>query len=190
MSCQIRSEEHTDHLLAYSAGKLRGEAAAKLELHMRTCQECAAIGKAQSNVWNLLDNWDVRPVSADFNRRLYEKIDAAESASWFERFVSSVNEFLRPVFARPAFPLAAASLVIVAGFVLDHPGRSFSPSSKPAELRASTKGSSQQGANQADVNKVDLNVDQVESTLDDIEMLRQFDAKQYEGTKNTSSKSM
>src|ERR1700744_3361794 len=107
MSCRIRSEEHTDRLLAYSAGKLRGEAAVKLELHMRSCVECAAIGKAQSDVWNLLDNWEVRPGSVDFNRQLYAKIDAASNAPWMERFAASVNEFLRPVFARPAFPLAA-----------------------------------------------------------------------------------
>jgi hypothetical protein len=183
MSCQIRSEEHTDRLLAYSAGKLRGETAVKLELHMRSCVECAAVGKAQSDVWNLLDNWQVRPVSVDFNRQLYAKIDAASSASWLERFTASVNEFLRPVFARPAFPLAAASLVIVAGFVLDHPGRSFSPANKSPEFHASN----------ADANRVDLNkveVDQVEATLDDIEILRQFDPKPDDTVKDTPSKSM
>lgn len=182
MSCGIRSEEHTDHLLAYSAGKLRGEAAEKLELHMRSCDECAAIGKSQSNVWNLLDAWEVRPVSADFNRQLNARIDAASSASWLERFGSAMSDFLRPVFARPAFPLAAASLVIAAGFVLDHPGRSFSPLSKPAELHASNQ--------QVDLNKVDLEVDQVEATLDDIDMLSEFDAKHDDGGKETSSKSM
>jgi hypothetical protein len=183
MSCHIRSEEHTDHLLAYSAGKLRGEAAVKLELHMRSCVECAAIGKAQSNVWNLLDNWEVRPVSADFNRQLYAKIDRATSASWLERFAASVNDFLRPVFSRPAFPLAAASLVIAAGFVLDHPGRSFSPAGKAPDFHAL----------KVDVNRVDLNkveVDQVEATLDDIDVLRQFDVKPDESAKDAPSKSM
>jgi hypothetical protein len=184
MSCQIRSEEHTDHLLAYSAGKLDGEAAAKLELHMSSCDECAAIGKAQSGVWNLLDNWEVRPVSADFNRRLYARIDAASSESWLDRVSASVNDFLRPVFARPAFPLAAASLVIVAGFVFDHPGTSFSPGSKKPELHASS----------IDMNaKADLNTveaDQVESTLEDMEMLRQFVPKQDDGNRESSSKPM
>jgi hypothetical protein len=183
MSCQIRSEEHADHLLAYSAGKLRGEAAVKLELHMRSCADCAAIGKAQSDVWSLLDNWEVRPVSVDFNRQLYAKIDAASSASWLERFAASVNEFLRPVFARPAFPLAACSLVVAAGFVLDHPGRSFSPENNIPGFHASN----------IDVNKVDLNkveVDQVEATLDDIDVLRQFDPKPDDTAKENPSKSM
>jgi hypothetical protein len=169
MSCEIRSAEHTDQLLAYAAGRLRGAAATKLELHMRSCKECAAIGKSQSELWNLLDNWEVRPVSVDFNRRLYARIDAAASESWLERLGSAMGEFLRPVFARPALPIAAASLLVVAGFVLDHPGRSSAPSSaRTAEVR---------DANRAEVNKVDLEVDQVEATLEDIEMLRQFDAE-------------
>jgi hypothetical protein len=169
MSCEIRSEEHTEQLLAYAAGRLRGAAASRLELHMRSCEECAATGKSQSEVWNLLDNWEVRPVSLDFNRRLYARIDAAASESWLERLRSAVGEFLHPVFSRPALPIAAASLLIVAGFVLDHPGRSFSPVSiQTAEHRA-------------DVNKVDLEVDQVEATLEDIEMLRQFDSKLDDG---------
>lgn len=176
MSCPFKSEEHTDHLLAYSAGKLRGEAVAQLELHMRSCEECAAVGKAQADVWKLLDNWDVRPVSADFNRQLYARIDAAAQASWLERFAASMNEFLRPVFARPAFALTAASLVIVGGFVLDHPGR-------PSALRAST----------AETNKIHLNkaeADQVEATLDDIDILRQFDPKPDDTAKDAASKSM
>jgi hypothetical protein len=188
MSCQIRSEEHTDHLLAYSAGKLRADAATKLELHMRSCEECAAIGKAQSNVWNLLDNWEVRPVSADFNRELYARIDAASSASWLDRFASSLGDFLRPVFARPAFPLAAASLVIVGGFVLDHPGRNFSLSTKSSELQGSSAGSNQVDLNKAGLNKTE--VDQVEATLDDIEILRQFDAKPDDTAKDNPAKSM
>jgi len=178
MSCQIRSEEHTDHLLAYAAGQLHGEAAAKLEFHMRICDECAAFGKSQSAVWNLLDTWEPRPVSADFDRRLYARIEAAESASWFDRAYGAVSEFLRPVFARPAFPLAAASFVIVAGFVLDHPGKLLNSTGKQASLHVSS----------VQINKVV--VDQVEATLDDMEMLGQFDAKADENTKESHSKSM
>ncbi len=178
MSCQIRSEEHTDHLLAYVAGQLRGEAAAKLELHMSSCEDCAAFGKQQASVWNLLDAWEPRPVSADFDRRLYAKIDAAESASWLDRTFASINEFLRPVFARPAFPLAAASFVIVAGFVLDHPGKLLNSTTNQASLHVSS----------VEINKVV--VDQVEATLDDMEMLREFDPKTDDGSKESRSKSM
>lgn len=178
MSCQIRSEEHTDHLLAYAAGQLQGEAAAKLELHMLQCEDCAVFGKQQASVWNLLDAWEPRPVSADFDRRLFARIEAAESASWLDRTIASVNEFFRPMFARPAFALGAASFVIVAGFVLDHPGKLMNSPSNQAALHVSS----------GEINKVD--VDQVEATLDDMEMLRQFDAKSDESGKESHYKSM
>jgi len=174
----MRTEEHKDRLLAYSAGRLRGEDLAKFEQHMRACAECAAIGKAQSCVWNLMDVWEPRPVSPDFDRRLYARIDAAASASWLDRMFAAMNDFLRPVFARPAFPLAAASLVIAAGFVLDHPGKS---------LRTNT---TQASAHVSSGEPVKLEVDQVEATLDDIEMLRQFDAKAEDSGKEKPSKSM
>jgi hypothetical protein len=172
MSCQLKTDEHRDRLLAYSAGRLRGEELAKFEQHMRACPDCAAMGKAQSGVWNLLDVWEPRPVSQDFNRRL-----------WFDRLYLAVNDFLRPVFARPAFPLAAATLVIAAGFVLDHPGKSLRGNTTQASAHVSS----------GEANKLEF--DQVETTLDDIEMLRQFDAKSDrggldDGGKDKPSKSM
>jgi anti-sigma factor RsiW len=168
MSCQIGSEEHPDHLLAYAAGKLPVEAAAKLELHMKSCAECAAAGKAQKAVWNVLDAWQPGPVSADFDRRLYARIEAAESASMVTRIVRSVRELFRPVLAQPAFALSAATLVIVAGFVLDHPGKmSISANNHPSAIRVD------QAA-----------LEQVESTLDDIDMLHQFDAGSDESSKS------
>ncbi len=80
MSCQIRSEEHTDRLLAYSAGKLRGETAAEAGIaHALVRGMRGRSANLNPDVWNLLDNWEVRPVSVDFNRQLYAKIDAASS---------------------------------------------------------------------------------------------------------------
>jgi hypothetical protein len=183
MSCPIQSEEHADQLLAFTAGKLRGDAAAKLEMHMRSCAECEAVGKAQASVWNLLDAWEVPPVSSEFNRNLYARIDASASASWLERFGAAVNEFFQPVFARPAFALAAATLVIATGFFLDHPGRYVSPKNNRVSLQASSKGMSKSYLN-------NVEVDQVESTLEDIEMLSQFDPRQSDTGKDTTSKSM
>ncbi len=109
---------------------------------------------------------------------MYARIDAAESASWWDRTAAAVSAFLRPVFARPALPLAAATLVIVGGFVLDHPGAVSNSTGKQASAHVSS----------IEINKVE--VDQVEATLDDMEMLRQFDAKSDESGKGTSSKSM
>ncbi len=61
---------------------------------------------------------------------------------------------LRPVFLRPALPLAAiACLVLVAGFIIDDPARIAMPSVENPQIRE---------------------VEQLERTLDDLDMLRQF----------------
>jgi anti-sigma factor RsiW len=181
MSCQIKSEEHSDLLLAYSAGRLRDEDVARLELHMKSCPDCAAIGKAHSAVWNLLDAWEAPPVSADFDRVLYARIEASASAPWLDRWLdhtsAAVCDFFRPVFAQPAFALAAATLVVVGGFVLDHPAGKLTSVNNRAQIQVSSMGSASK-----------VEVDQVEATLDDIEMLHQFDARSDE--KESSSKSM
>jgi hypothetical protein len=58
------------------------------------------------------------------------------------------------MFLRPALPLAAAAcLVLVAGFIIDSPGRVAAPVAENPQVRE---------------------VEQVERTLEDMEMLRQF----------------
>jgi anti-sigma factor RsiW len=176
MSCQFTSEEHSDHLVAYAAGKLPAESAVNLELHLKSCAECAAMSKAQAAVWHTLDAWQPAPVSPDFDRRLYARIDAAESAPLITRILNSVRETFRPVMAQPAFAVAAATLVIATGFVLDHPPRAPRPANSHAALHVSLFGTDQ------------VELEQVESTLDDIEMLHQFDTTADET--GNSSKSM
>ena len=62
---------------------------------------------------------------------------------------------MRPMFLRPALPLAAmACLVLAVGLIIDEPGKMLRPA--------------------AESSPVIREVEQVERTLDDLEMLRQF----------------
>lgn len=156
MTCPLQSEQ-TDLLLDYSAGRLgdRGTDArgtdivAQLEQHMETCPDCASFRKEQTAVWDALDLWEPEPVSLDFNRRLWQRIDTAAAAPWY----IGLAESLRFANWKPAIPLTAAILTIAAGFLLDHPG-----------ARNPAAGISVKEA------------DQVEQTLDDIQLLHQLDA--------------
>jgi anti-sigma factor RsiW len=150
--------QQTDILLDHAAGRLNALNAARFEEHMALCPECAAFSREQSLVWNVLDVWEPVPVSLDFNRRLWQRIDAAEAEPWYRRLV----EVLRTASWTPAIPLTAAVLVIAAGFVFDHPATRNSPA--PASASAS------------------VNVEQVEQTLDDIQLLHQFDASANPGS--------
>ena len=99
-----KRREHAALLLDYAAGKLAQETAANMEQHMETCPACAEFVRGQRAVWQALEGWEAAPVSMDFDRRLYARIE--RQASWWDRIVAD------PVF-RHAVPMAAAAGVMI-----------------------------------------------------------------------------
>lgn len=158
MNCPMKSDENAEMLLAYCARKLDLEAVAILERHMAICPECARLRDGQQAVWTALDAWQAQPVSADFDRRLQARIDAAEAAPWYRRAWDRAGDALLPMIWRPAYPIAALCTLVVAGFVLDRRPAAEPQPAQPSEIRVSA-----------------TEAEQVERTLEDMEMLRQFD---------------
>lgn len=156
MDCPIKSQENTDWLLDFAAGRLRGESAAELARHVEMCGDCARFVGAQQAVWNALDQWEPEPLSLDFDRRLYRSIDEARPASGLPRMLRRLFRPLQPLW-RPLVPLAAACLLIVAGVMLHTPQAVIAPVD-PTTAR---------------VEKIEP--EQVERTLDDMEMLRELE---------------
>jgi anti-sigma factor RsiW len=152
MICPLKTEE-TELLLDYSAGRLNApkDAARKafLEQHIVNCRECASFQTDQAAVWNALDLWEPAPVSVDFNRKLWGRIDTAAAAPWYRRLAAS----LQVANLKPVLPMTAAIALIAAGFLLDHPG-----------------------SNKAQAGFTVNEAEQVEQTLDDIQLLHQMDA--------------
>ncbi len=145
MNCPIKTQENREWLLEYSAGRLDGERAAMVERHVEICPACARFVEGQRVVWNALGQWESPELSADFNRRLYQKIDQAQPSTWLGRF-------LQPLW-RPMVPVAAMCLLIVAGVVLHTPTAGVSPVHPRVE---------------------NVEPEQVERTLDDLQMLREL----------------
>jgi anti-sigma factor RsiW len=143
MTCPLQTEE-TYLLLDYSSGRLDAARTAALADHMEGCPGCTRFAMEQKAVWKALDEWEPAPVNMDFNRRLWQRIDAAAAVPWYKNF----GEIWKP-----AIPLTAAILVIAAGFLLDH----------PHGTQTRVPGVTVQEANQ------------VEQTLDDIQLLDQLD---------------
>jgi len=168
MDCPIKTQENTEWLLDYAAGRLRGERAAELGRHVETCNDCAGFVAAQQVVWNALDQWEPEPVSLDFDRRLYRSIDEARPASGLSRMLRRLFGPLQPLW-RPVVPLAAACLLIVAGVMLHVPQAMIAPADGTAR-----------------VEKIDP--EQLERTLDDMQMLRELAVTPEQG--DNSSKSM
>ncbi len=160
MNCPLQSEETRDLLLDYTANRLHEASVKQLELHMASCAACAAFRNDQAAVWSALDAWEPAPVSSHFNRNLWAKIDAAASAPWHEK----VLQALRLGSWKPAAPLALAALAIAAGFLLDHPARQTVAANISVESPNTVVAVSASEA------------DQVEETLDDIQLLYQFES--------------
>jgi anti-sigma factor RsiW len=153
MNCPIQNEETAELLLAYTARRLDASKTAMLESHMDVCPECAEFRAGQEMVWQALDAWVAPPVTPDFNRRLYQRIEAEAAEPWYKRLFTSPWSMWKP-----AIPLAAACLLVVAGFVLDHPVAS-NPSANAPAIRVGV-----------------AEAEQVESALDDLQLLRQLDS--------------
>jgi anti-sigma factor RsiW len=157
MHCPDQNENR-EWLVAYAAGRLDPESARRLEAHLAECQICRAAAADQAAVWQALDLWEAPPVSPDFDRRLYRRVREGGRLGWWERLA---QPFHLPL--RQAVPLAAAAcLLLVASLIVERPARLLPPPPRRAPVR----------------------VEQVERTLDDLEMLRQFDVSgQPEGTR-------
>jgi hypothetical protein len=167
MDCPIKTQENTDWLLDFAAGRLRGERAAQLARHVETCGDCARFVGAQQVVWNALDQWEPEPVSMDFDRRLYRSIEQSKPASGLPGGLRRLFGPLQPLW-RPVVPLAAACLLIVAGVMLHTPQAVIAPAEPTARMEK-------------------IEPEQVESTLDDMEMLRELEvAPDREGNPSKS----
>ena len=168
MDCPIKTQGNTDWLLDYAAGRLRGEYAAQFAQHVETCGDCARFVGAQQVVWNALDQWDPEAVSMDFDRRLYRSIEEARPSSGLPRMLRRLFRPLQPLW-RPVVPLAAACLLIVAGVMLHTPQAVIAPADGTARMEK-------------------IEPEQVERTLDDMQMLRELAGTPEQG--GNPSKSM
>ena len=146
MRCPIESREQ-ERLLAYCARKLDRVSAEPIEEHIRACANCGEFVKAQRAVWEALDSWEAAPVSADFDRRLYRRIE--QEVSWWDLLMRP----FRPLMVRQGLPIAAAAcLLIVAGYIVQRP-----PETAPAAQQ-----------------HVEASADSVEHAIDDMEFLQQL----------------
>jgi anti-sigma factor RsiW len=148
MNCPIEMG-NSEMLVAYAAGELDPEANAALERHLDACPRCRLLAGEQAELWKTLDAWEAPPVSPDFDRRLYRRIREEVRPSWWER----LSRPFHPMPLRQLLPLTATlCLLLMASLLVRHPAALHK-----AEPRAEA-----------------VRVEQVESTLDDLELLNQF----------------
>jgi hypothetical protein len=140
--------DHAERLLDYANRKLAPELSLALEAHAAGCPACEAFVASQREVWTALDNWEAAEISDDFDRRLWARIEHEERAPWYVRAWNRMTNFGQAGW-RPVVPVAAVLLLAVGLWM------------KPAAV-----------PNAAIEPGVDA--DQLETALEDMEMLRQL----------------
>ena len=104
MTCLRDNLKGADLLMGYLEGTLSAEERAELDSHAMECVECRGLLAVQG----MLEE-QVPEVSADFDARLYARIQREEQKKWWR------------LLWRPAIPLAAAAAVLVVMFVARTP---------------------------------------------------------------------
>ena len=142
-------------LLDYVSGALNAQEAAAFDQHMLSCTACREFAHGQKAVWQTLDLFEPASISADFDRRLYERI---EKVSWWVRWWDGAVAALNSPMTHRGLPIAAAAAVLaIAGFIWEHPSATPARPQSPLSAEVQT-----------------LPPDQVQHALDDMEMLREF----------------
>ena len=158
MTCPLQTD-NADVLLDYCARSLDAERTAMLETHMKSCAECREMAAAQSEVWAAMDAYEAEPISADFDRKLYARIEEIDRVPAWERFWAPIREYLhgQPAW-KPVLSIAAASavLLVVIAVKNDIPQPTVEPASAIVDVN---------------------DVEQAEPVLEDLEMLKQFSPK-------------
>jgi hypothetical protein len=151
MNCPLETRENAQLLLDYCTRKLEPESLSVLERHIAVCTACRRFASGQRAVWQALDTWEAAPVSSDFDRRLYRRIEAR--VSWWDLLL---RPFTTVTLRRGLSAAAMTCLLLVAGILLERPA--VSPATAPS-----------------DVAQVDsVQPEQVERALDAMEMLNEF----------------
>jgi anti-sigma factor RsiW len=150
MNCPMEPGGNASYLLDYTSGTLKAEGRARMGEHLNACPACREFVQGQNMVWEALDSWEPAPVSMDFDRRLYERIE--RQVSWWTRLTRPLN----PLFQH-AVPIgAAAAVLIMAGLIMNRPATMpVAPVQESAQVET-------------------LQPEQLEHAVDDMEMLREL----------------
>jgi hypothetical protein len=158
MRCPVLHKENTEIILDYCARTLSPEMTLEFERHMAVCGDCRVFASSQQVVWSALDEWEAAPVSADFDRKLYARIEEHENSGWWKKLAAWT--FATPFsWASSVAPIAMACVTLAAAVMF------YMPVERPVGPEARQ--------NQSKVESTD-DVYQVERTLDDIEMFKQL----------------
>jgi anti-sigma factor RsiW len=122
MNCFTQVKSGAQILLDYCAGTLEPAAAAEVNLHVESCDECRRVAEAQREVWETLGRWTAPAVSQDFDARLYARIARENEIPRWRQWIGRMTRPALPYALWKPAALAAACAVLAVGFLVREPG--------------------------------------------------------------------
>ena len=136
MQCPTQNGKDPDVLLRYCAGQMDAAESVTVRVHLGDCRTCREWVEAQQNLWSTLDALDEVEISPDFNRRLYQRLDAENrepvALQWARMFAAR----WLPFSWKPVIPVAAACVMLIAVLLMRATGAT---SSNPTTTRPAWK---------------------------------------------------
>ena len=161
MNCPSTIESGRMQLLDFAIGRLDRATKQVVGAHVRECPACAKEVASQRALWGVLDEWDAEPISFGFDRILYARIEEINKRS----LRSQVADFFSELLARPAMPLAALTLLILAALLIRTPNEK-TPPSVIQPISAPVAGSTTFSPGE---------MEQLNRTIEDLQLLHQLD---------------
>ena len=149
MQCPKQNGNAAELMIAYVAEALEPVTQIALERHMAECADCRELAAQQKAVWDALESWKPVLISPDFDQKLYARIAREEQRGWWHRVTGGNWSWA----FRPAMPVAAACVALIAAFLIRGPLSDYdsTPQVQPQ-----------------------VSIEQVERALDDVELLKQL----------------
>ncbi len=132
---------------------------AEVHAHAAACADCQRFIAEQAALWAALDADSAPEVAADFDRRLYAQLESVDGENWWQRTWRQMAGSAMSGFGRPVAALSLAVALIIGVAIMRQPP---TPASAPV---AADRPASLQAVN---------DIDQIEETLEDLEMLSLF----------------
>src|SRR5579885_384361 len=132
------------------------ETSAEVKLHLASCEACSNVYRQQEDLWRQMDAWEAPEISAGFDRRLYARSGRRASSPWTP--LGGLLGLAHPT--RLPFAAALACMLLLATAVIESDRHMALPAEPAAAVYP--------------VEKEDLK--QIETALDDIQMLSDFEA--------------
>jgi anti-sigma-K factor RskA len=155
MDCREIRDHSQRIVVEYEAGTLNAVSKTALEGHLAGCPECRALVEQQRQLWAVLDAWEVPPVSPGFEARLAAAWEAEQKPGWWQRWTSAAV-------LRAAFAVSLVCVTLAAALLMNAP-----PFPSPSSSSSTAPFSSLERADAIDI-------EQVESILEELEMLEQW----------------